>query len=190
MKVGLLGGTFDPIHEGHLAIAETVLKKFQLAQVAFIPCFQPPHRIQPIASPDDRLAMVTLAIKNHPQFVVDDIEFIRKGISYTFDTLQSLTEKNPQHHYFFIVGADAFAQFTSWHQWEKIVALADLVVVNRDNEKIVLPPDIPSQRIHFCNITPIQLSATQIRTAIADRKKNIPGLSPAVFDYITTHRIY
>lgn len=196
--IGILGGTFDPIHEGHLTIADHVLKSFQLTRIEFIPCFQPPHRHQPIASPHNRLEMVKLAVKNHPSFFVNDIEIKQQEISYTVNTLLALQKENPTACYYLIVGADAFAQFNTWHDWEKIIALTDIIVVSRDDEIIKTPKPVtdfiknnPSKKqIHFLTITPILVSATQIRTDVRAKKEKINGLPRSVHDYILKQRVY
>ncbi len=198
MNIGILGGTFDPIHSGHLAIADHVLKKLNLARIEFIPCYQPPHRLQPIASPENRLAMTTLAIENHPKFAVNMIEIKRQSISYTVDTLLALHKQFPKNNYSLILGADAFAQFDSWHDWETICQLADIVVVSRDDQEIHTPIKVthfmrknPSKKqIHFVIITPIPISATQIRADIAAKKQTVPGLIDSVYQYIVKNNVY
>lgn len=198
MNIGILGGTFNPIHNGHLLIAEHVLKKYHLSRVDFIPCFQPPHRDQPIASPQDRLEMVKLAIKNHSEFSVNDIEIKREGVSYTINTLQSLHQQFPENNYYFIIGADAFAKLDTWHEWEKIIALVNIVVINRDKKEIKAPQKITDyieknnlkNHIHFCEITPIEISATQIRKDIAAGKEKIDGLPKLVREYILKNNVY
>jgi len=198
MKIGILGGTFDPIHEGHLAIAEHVLKTFHLDRIDFIPCFQPPHRDQPAASPDHRYVMVQLAIENSTYFRVDDIEILRGNISYTIDTVTALQQQFPDNQYYIILGADAFAQFDTWHDWEKIMVLCDIIVVNRNKKTIEIPEKIAAfqknkltqKQIYFCTITPIPFSATQIRADIQAKKEKIPGLTTAVQDYIVKQQVY
>ncbi len=196
--IGILGGTFDPIHNGHIQIAETVLKSLGLERIEFIPCFQPPHRDQPIASPSQRLSMVKLALIHHPEFAVNDIEIKREGISYTIDTLQSLQKQFPDNYYFYIVGADVFAHFETWHEWEKIIAITNIVVVSRHDQEIKMPQKIKEyseknklkNHIHFCTMTPIEISATQIRADIAAKKEKINGLPRLVQEYILKNDIY
>ena len=188
--LGILGGTFDPIHEGHIAIAKHVLQAFKLDRIAFIPCFSPPHRDPPIASPEHRLAMTKLAIQGHPQFFVNDYEIQQQKISYTINTLKYLHQKHPDESLFLILGDDAFSQFQTWHQWEKITDYAELIVVTRTDKNN--RPTLPtlSDKIHFDNITPIPVSATQIRASIRAGRKNIVGLHPAVEKYILENKVY
>ena len=206
--IGLLGGTFDPIHEGHLSIAKQVYDALQLARVDFIPCFHPPHRNQPIASADHRLAMTKLAIQNHPYFSVNAIEIINQKISYTIETVKQLRAENPTQPFCFIIGSDAFSQFHKWHECEKIAELVHLVVVSREHQP--LPQSIslqkllreretknsndlhqlPGGKIYFQTIMPIDISATAIREALKAGEKHIPGLPKAVEVYIQGLGLY
>jgi len=193
-----LGGTFNPIHEAHIAIANHALTAFELDAVELIPCFQPPHRETPDASPADRLIMVGLAIKNHPKLKVNDFEIQQKQISYTVNTLLMLHKKMPDSVLYYIVGADAFAQFDTWHQWKKIFSLAHLIVVSRHNKTIQMPTVVDTflnehnlkSQLHFLNINDIPVSATQIRKAILLGEKNIAGLNQNVFNYIQEKKLY
>src|SRR3989338_6163427 len=107
--IGLLGGTFDPVHKGHIGIANHVLYRFNLADVQWIPCNQPAHRTPPIASPADRLAMLKLATEDNDAFEVNDVEFQRGGVSYMVETLETLRITYPNTPFCLILGADAFA---------------------------------------------------------------------------------
>lgn len=206
--IGILGGTFDPIHNGHIQIAETVLQTLHLERIEFIPCFQPPHRHQPIASAADRLAMVKLAIQPHPHFHANEIEIVRQGISYSVDTLTALRKQMPNQPLYFILGADAFSAFDRWHEWRKIPALVHLIIVGRPSSELPSNPEIQallfnnqtrdstdlqkniSGKIYFLNNELIDISATKIRHAIQLGKKDIRGLDKAVQNYIIDHNIY
>lgn len=206
--IGILGGTFDPIHEGHLAIAERVLQALSCDHIEFIPCFLPSHRDQPIASPEHRLAMTILATQYNLQFQVNPIEIKRKGISYTVDTLTQLRQQMPTQSLCFILGSDAFAQFNHWHKWQKIIELAHLIIVTRANSKLPKPTWLntllqtritddhnalqktSAGKIYFQPIDPIAISATQIRYDIAANKKNIVGLPAEIRRYIALHAVY
>lgn len=192
MKIGILGGTFDPIHEGHIAIADQVLKKFKLACVEFVPCFQPPHREQPIASPQDRLAMVKLAVKDHTALHANDNEIKRQGVSFTIETLEALKKQFPENNYYLIIGADAFAKFDTWHDWEKIMNLAKIIVVNRNDRETKTPKKVVDfleknkgeSHVLFFDMHPILISASQIRKDVAAKKEKINGLAKQVHAYI------
>jgi len=135
-KIGVLGGTFDPVHFGHLRPALDVAEQLNLDHVRLIPCSVPPHRAQPQATVQQRLTMLQLAIKNNSQFVVDDREIQREGPSYTVDTLKSLRDEFPETALYLILGTDAFLGLQTWHQWEQIIALAHIVVMQRPDEKL------------------------------------------------------
>lgn len=199
--IGILGGTFNPIHEGHIAIAEHVLHTCELDHIEFIPCYQPPHRNQPTATPDQRLAMVKLATQHYPKLMVNDYEIRQQEISYTVNTLTHLRKLHPNQPICFIVGSDAFSHFHEWYQFEKIFELAHIIIVsrtlrensvcaNRMTNKITDLHHQLAGLIYFDNITPIPISATQIRKDIQAGKKNIAQLNPIVEKYIVKNRIY
>ena len=197
-KIGLLGGTFDPIHEGHLIIAEQALKQFKLDTVEFIPCFQPPTNKNPTANPVDRLAMVRLALENKPHFRLNDIEIQRQGISYSVDTLTALHQQQPQNTFYFIVGSDVFSQFHTWHEWQSVLMQTHLIVINRKANEIITPKPIAdflkkthqTHKIHILIHKKIPISATQIRKEILSNKNNITGLSKQVEAYICEKKLY
>ena len=120
--IGILGGTFDPIHFGHLRTALELHQALDLKEVRLIPCYQPVHRKSPIATPEQRLAMVKRAIEFEPALQVDDCEIRRKGPSYTIDTLTFLHEQFPNTPLCLIMGIDAITKFPSWHRWEDLKA--------------------------------------------------------------------
>ena len=131
-RLGIFGGTFDPIHLGHLFIAEEAREELQLEEVLFGPARDPPHRpIEPSASAEDRLEMVRLAIAGNARFAESGIELARPGPSYTVDTLQAIREEQPEAEIFFIVGTDSVPELPNWHDPEGILRLAHLVAVER-----------------------------------------------------------
>lgn len=206
--IGILGGTFDPIHNGHILIAKTVLETLKLERIEFIPCFQPPHRQQPIGSPADRFTMVKLSTQSHPHFHANNIEMGRQGISYSVDTLTTLRKQMPHQPLCFILGADAFSVFHHWHEWEKIPALAHLIVVGRPSAEPPSDPEIQALvhtrqtrditdlkknnagYIYFLNNELIDISSTKIRQAIQAGEKNVAQLDKAVQKYIMDHGVY
>lgn len=207
--ITLLGGTFDPIHNGHLAIAHAVQEKLQLQEIRFIPCFQSPHRNEPQASPADRLAMVKLAIKNEKKFIADDREIRRQGLSYMIDTLQSLRVEFPQTPLYLILSTDAFANFQHWQRWQEIPQYAHLIITQRPG--YVLSENIPElQKLltkhQIQDITKLQqklsgyiflldfvgpdIAATEIRKQIALGLAPRDLLPQDVWEYIQKHKLY
>ncbi len=127
----LFGGTFDPIHLGHLGIAEAALESLAVEKVYFIPCHIPSHRDRPLASSQDRLAMLKLAIGHHPHFLIDASEIHRNTPSYAIDTINDFQSRFPEKTFAWLLGYDAFLQFLSWREWEKIIEKVHLIVVSR-----------------------------------------------------------
>jgi len=134
--IGLFGGTFDPIHLGHLRLAEELREALDLTEVRFLPAYEPPHRDTPQGSSMRRLQLVEAAIANNPAFVLDKREYERGGRSYTVDTLHSLREELGEQPLVLIMGMDAFNGFTRWHRWEEILRLAHLGVATRPGAEL------------------------------------------------------
>jgi nicotinate-nucleotide adenylyltransferase len=129
--IGIFGGTFDPIHYGHLRTAFELLQSLRLSEMRFMPAGNPPHRDITVASAEERLAMVQAATQDQPGFVVDDREIRRSGLSYSVDTMRSLRADFPDRSLCLIVGMDAFLGLPKWHQWRELMELAHLVVAHR-----------------------------------------------------------
>lgn len=207
--IGILGGTFDPIHYGHLRPAHEAAHKLGLAELRLVPAATPPHRRPPVADPVQRLRMVELAVTEFPGLVVDDREIRRGGLSYTVPTLESLRAETGLAPLCLLVGSDAFRAIESWHQWSRLPELAHLVVLNRPGFLSPATGDLPvwarervaaaaselraqpAGRLLFLELTPFDVSATRIRAAIT-RGETPPAdwLPAAVWDYIRRHGIY
>ena len=197
-RVGILGGTFDPIHDGHLAIAAAVRDALGLSGVVFIPAGIPPHKPGQAVSPAaDRRAMVELAIAGDPTFRVSSIELDRPGPSYSVDTLAALAGGTGEPRALeFILSAEAFAGFPSWHQPARILELARLAVVPRAGARPFdaawLDQHLPAwqDRVDFVDGPRVDVSASVIRDRVR-AGLSISGLvPPAVADYIAAHRLY
>lgn len=206
--IGLLGGTFDPIHWGHIKIAEFCLKKLSLEKVLFLPNKIPPHRGQPSASISDRLHMIELAIAENPQFELDKTETSREGPSYMIDTLKLLREKYPQTPLALIIGADAFEKFNTWQNWQDIPNYAHLIIVNRPNlpeakeawmadllaKCLTSEPAQISQKISGCiyelQVEPINISASSIRKKLIAKQSIANDVPKCVFDTIIKNKLY
>ena len=129
--IGVFGGTFDPIHCGHLRTAFELWQELRLAEVRFVPTRSPPHRAQLYASPERRLQMVQAAVADQPSFVVDDREVRRSGMSYSVDTLTELRREYPERSLCLLLGMDAFLGLPNWHRWRELLTLAHIVVAHR-----------------------------------------------------------
>lgn len=190
--LGILGGTFDPIHFGHLNPVKEAADILGLKQVHFVPASNPPHRSNPLADSHHRLAMVRLAIKDYPEFIADDREFRREGSSYTIDTLKSFREEfGSDMSIIMFVGADAFKEFNTWHQWQHIPDMANIVVLTRPgypftdlsvfNSSFKSTGGSPDWLeckdvdqlfcksrglVFFQEVTPTEISATEIRSSL------------------------
>lgn len=138
--VGIIGGTFNPIHNGHLSIAEQVYDSLQLDEIIFMPNAIPPHKIAPqMPSQNARLAMLTQAIANNPHFSLDLVEWEREGKSYTYDTMKLLTERYPNTQFYFIIGADSVMDLSSWYRIADLVELVQFVGVKRSGYQLETP---------------------------------------------------
>ena len=146
--LGILGGTFDPIHYGHLKPAAELVQALGLEQVRFIPNSVPPHRQQPWLDTQFRKQLVELAIADYPEFVLDERELRREGASYMVDTLAELKQDFPEHSLCLIMGMDAYAGFTRWHQWQAILGLCHLIIVSRPGAEL---PDFGDQQSFFAS---------------------------------------
>lgn len=169
MKLGLLGGTFNPVHMAHLRIAEVAREAAGLEQVLFIPAADPPHK--PLAGEvafEQRYEMVRLAIIDHPGFAVSDIEARRQGKSYTVETLSALRAERPEDELHFIIGSDSFLEIGLWHRFNELFELASLVVVSRPGSLVVepmrqLPDEVRGQFRHNGRYCLEHASGTTIR---------------------------
>jgi nicotinate-nucleotide adenylyltransferase len=195
VRLGVLGGTFDPMHNGHVAAAEAAVDCANLDEVVFVPTGTPPHRPPPEASPAQRLEMCRLATNDDPRFAVSDIEVTREGPSYTLDTLWALRGANPHAELFFVLGWDAASQLRSWHRPDEVLAIAPIVVVSRPGRNAPAEADIRSAgldpaRIVLCPRPTPSVSGSEIRRAIAAGKSIAGMVPPAVERYIATHHLY
>jgi nicotinate-nucleotide adenylyltransferase len=195
LRLGILGGTFDPIHSGHLAAATAAIDCARLDRVLFVPSAQPPHRGVAAASAEDRLAMTRLAVEGESRFEVSDVEVARGGVSYTSDTLSELHRAHPDDELFFILGWDAARLFGNWHEPGRVNELASIVIVARPGLKTPAPADLaaagldPARVINCVAHTP-DVSASELRQALATGESLAGKLPPAVERYIATHRLY
>lgn len=186
-----MGGTFDPIHLGHLRAAENAREALGLDLVAFVPAGVPPHRESPSASARDRFVMVCLATAGHPHFVASDRELERQGPSYTVDTLRALREEHPHDTLVLLVGSDAFAALPSWREPERIRELAQVAVVSRPGaHPQALPPGAGSIPIEHVDGPGLDISSSRVRRRIAEGRSIRYLVPEAVADYIAKRALY
>lgn len=213
-RIGLLGGTFNPIHQGHLRAAEEVQEKFSLDTVLFIPSYIPPHKLTTeMAAPEDRLAMVKLAVRGRPRFAASSVEIEARQTSYSIITLDKVKKAYPEARLFFIVGVDAFLEIETWKAYRDVLEQCRFIVVSRPGRRLdqagkVLPQEyrdrildargpgrvdqrlIPKHQVFLVNIRALDISSTEIRRRIR-RGQPIKGLVPeAVEEYIKNKRLY
>lgn len=209
--IGVFGGTFDPIHFGHLRLAEEMAEALGLAQVVFIPAGQPPHRGTPRIPAEHRLAMTRRAVAGNPGFTVDAREVERDAPSYTVDTLEAMRgERGSALPLWLLMGADAFLGLPDWHQWRRLFDLANIAVAARPGTDLRQSGRLPaslraelerrqvdtagavgaSGSVLLCEMTPLDISATAIRAILARRGSARYLLPDAVLDYIHEHRLY
>ncbi len=210
MKIGILGGTFDPIHFGHINPLLEVKRALELDQVWLMPNHIPPHKQQPNSTTAHRLAMTHLVCQQYPEFTLCDIEAKRDTPSYSVTTLQVLKQEHPNDQLLFIMGMDSFINLPKWYQWQQLFELCHIVVYQRPGWNIELNPQMqqllterqgdkatlqqnnpPSCGLIFpIEITQQPYSSTDIRSQLADQQLKADALPQIVIDYIRQHNLY
>ena len=207
--IALLGGTFDPIHQGHILPAQETAKWLGAQQLHLIPAHIPPHKNSTHANAKQRANMVSLVCENSNIFTLDNRELNRKSPSYTVDTLHEIKAEQPSADLFFIMGMDSLLSFTTWHCWQEILSLCNLVVNIRPGYphsalEASLAPELKSRLIYdlaklqykktgqiiLHESTPVDISSTEIRAKIKANLHYCQYLPKPVFDYIEQHRLY
>ena len=209
--IGIYGGTFDPVHYGHLRTALEVSQAFQLTELRFVPCQTPPHRGVPAAGAEHRLAMLRLAIAGQAGFLVDERELNRPGPSFMFDTMQSLHQDTDNECFCLVIGMDAFLSFHLWHRWQELSDLCHIVVMTRPGyqfsesdtvyelaefvkSRLVIEKELLNTRsaglFYLQVVSQLEISATQIR-ALCHSGGDLHYLLPdRVIEYINEHHLY
>ncbi|WP_428354381.1 nicotinate-nucleotide adenylyltransferase [Methyloprofundus sp.] len=203
--IGIYGGTFNPVHYGHLRTALEVGEIFALQELRFLPCAQPVHRAKPEVSAIDRLQMLQLAIQDYPQFSCDTRELERAGPSYMVDTLTSIRGEIADTALSLFIGTDAFNHLTRWHCWQELFEYAHIIVMTRPGHKPDTLIDFytdrlvddrhslkscPSGKIFFQQVTQLEISASFIRKNFAGQTSNSFLLPEPVIEYIQARRLY
>jgi len=197
MRVGVLGGTFDPIHIGHLVSAEEAWVELKLERVVFIPAGLPPHKLDHVMSPvEHRLAMVELAIASNPHFAVSRIDIDRFGPCYTVDTIELLRDEwGPGVKIYFIMGSDSLLDILTWHNPRRLIRLCRFAVVSRPGYQVdldeldALLPGVAS-RVHMLNAPQLAISSTDIQRRVREGLSIKYQVPEAVEDYIYQHKLY
>ena len=188
MRIGILGGTFDPPHKGHLALAHAAVHQLALDQLIFVPAFQPPLKHgQNLTDVSHRFEMVRRAIAEKPKFHISDCEITGGGIAYTVDTLREFRKQCPKpHELFFITGGDWGQNLEKWKEIDAIFSLAHFIVARRPGFNLKPLPE----EVEFLDFVPLDISATQIRECWK-REEDVSSMVPiAVIDYIRSHQLY
>ncbi len=206
-RLGLLGGTFDPVHVGHLALARTARAAFGLAEVRLMPTGASWQKSGVVASAEQRLAMLRLALGREPGLTVDDREVRRGGPSYTIDTLAELrAELGPEPSLVLILGSDQLRNLATWRRWQALLTHAHIACTQREQVALSnLPepveswvaehgrqalPDAPAGAVVFFSMPPVPISATALRAALARGERPAELVPPRVLDYIDQHHLY
>lgn len=184
-KIGLLGGTFDPPHFGHLLIGEEVYHALQLDEVWFIPSNDPPHKDATTTNTKDRVQMTELAIQSNPHFKVNKIEMERSGTSYTFDTVQELVQRFNDSQFYFIMGGDMVEYLPKWYKIEELLQLVTFVGVQRSGYSLGSPYSIKTVEIPMFDV-----SSTLIRERLNNNGSTRYLLPNEVMDYIKENGLY
>lgn len=187
MKIGILGGTFNPIHIGHLILAEEAREKLGLKKIIFVPTFLPPHKDNSnIAPASDRLTMIKLAIEGNKYFIVSDLEIKRNGRSYTIDTIKEFKEKFGSDDLYFIIGSDLLKYLEEWKDLNEIIKIVKFIAATR--------PGYPLEKIpSYINTLPIRavdVSAFEIRECVKENKSFRYLLPERVYNYIKKRGLY
>lgn len=192
-RIGVMGGTFDPIHHGHLVAASEVADRFALDEVIFVPTGQPWQKADRSISPaEDRYLMTVIATASNPRFSVSRVDIDRGGPTYTIDTLKDLRKQFPEEALYFITGADALSSIMSWHDWAEMFTLAEFVGVTRpgyDLSEDMLPADI-QERVHLIEIPAMAISSTDCRERASQHRPVWYLVPDGVVQYIAKNRLY
>ncbi|KRC83020.1 putative nicotinate-nucleotide adenylyltransferase [compost metagenome] len=192
-RIGLLGGSFDPVHVAHIALAQNALQALALAEVQLIPAANPWQRAALRATAEQRRDMLQLAVAGQAGLVVNPIELERGGATYTIDTLRALPR---DARYAWLLGADQLANFCTWRDWQEIAQMADLAVATRPGTALDAPPELAAwlrdqgRELHQLPFAPMPVSASDIRQRLAQGESTDGLLAAPVAAYIAAHHLY
>ncbi|BBI34784.1 nicotinate-nucleotide adenylyltransferase [Cohnella abietis] len=191
-KVGLLGGTFDPVHNGHLLAAQAACEAAKLDEVWFIPTLSPPHKPQPGESSDNRRQMLEEAIATNPAFRVEDIELQREGTSYTIDTVTALQEQYPDIMFYWIVGSDMVKDLPNWRKINELAERLSFIGLERPDQPAddTMLPVFIRRRLLRASMPPMGISSTDIRRRVKEGRSIRYMLPETVIDFIVRGHLY
>ena len=190
-RIGIVGGSFDPVHFAHLAIAQLAYEHFALQKVYFIPAYIPPHKRETVTtSARHRLAMLRRAVKGNRAFCVWDGELKRKGISFTVDTLNELKRLHPQSQFYFIIGSDNFVEILTWRKYKAIIKMVTLCVTRRPGYSMRIPPELSEAKIVTFPSPEWRMSSSMIREYLSTNISCRYMLPDAVMEYIKRNGLY
>ena len=202
--IGIFGGTFDPIHNGHINSVVSLIDEFDFKAIYLLPSSTPPHRAPASSTAHDRFKMVELAINHHPKLIADDRESSVAGKSYTIDTLKSFRSQFKDHSLAFIAGMDAYLDMPNWKNWQDFLEFAHIIVMNRPgynaidnawggpyltNDKMHISASV-SGKIFYANSMLVDISSTEIRDKLKNHQNVERELPRSVINYIETKELY
>ena len=197
-RIGLFGGTFDPIHNGHLHIARSFADELDLESVILLPAGDPYHKTAPRTAAHHRLAMAEIAAQADSRLAVSDCDIIRQGATYTHDTVQIFRQHFPAAELWLLIGMDSLLQLHTWHRWQNLVRQCRIAAAPRPGSSLAQAPAplqtwlaeaLPQGRLHILQAEPLPISSSQIRQQLAAEHTS-PDLPPAVLGYIRQHQLY
>ena len=197
-RIGLFGGTFDPIHNGHLHIARSFADELDLESVILLPAGDPYHKTTPRTAAHHRLAMAEIAAQADSRLAVSDCDIVRQGATYTHDTVQIFRQHFPAAELWLLIGMDSLLQLHTWHRWQDLVRQCRIAAAPRPGSSLAQAPAplqswlaeaLPQGRLHILQADPLPISSSQIRQQLAAEHTS-PDLPPAVLGYIRQHQLY
>ena len=193
-RVGIFGGSFDPVHQAHVALAHAALQALQLHELRWIPAGDPWQKARSITAAAHRVAMVQLAMAHEPRFVLDRIEVDRSGPSYTLDTVRALTAAEAGGatgtQWFLIIGQDQYSGLHTWRHWQELLGLVTLAVANRPGDQRKPHADVQRAAHQMVPLPMLDISSTHVRQRVAAGQDITPLVPPAVARYIEKHGLY
>ena len=197
-RISLFGGTFDPIHNGHLHIARSFADELDLESVILLPAGDPYHKITPRTPAHHRLAMAEIAAQADSRLAVSDCDIVRQGATYTHDTVQIFRQHFPAAELWLLIGMDSLLQLHTWHRWQDLVRQCRIAAAPRPGSNLAQAPAplqtwlaeaLPQGRLHILQAAPLPISSSQIRQQLATEHSS-PNISPEVLSYIHQHQLY